>query len=509
MRTGLPDAHGLPGPIVASGLVHRDDAGNIELTNIQYSALEHGLARGTNLLAVAPTSSGKTDVGLFAAASWLSVGLADGAHVVFLTSHRALARQKFIELQERFAPLFSLSPSEIVLATGDDVIDAQGELAPEAFSAPVLIATYEKYLNMLAGVGMRAGADKLCCIADEIQLIGDETRGQNVEILLTLMRTRVGQIVGLSAVLDANYARLLADWLGAELVITTEREIPLIYELRTPGATYLTTTEAEREPDRSAPQTIGTIDVLRELLVRQGENEPVAVFCMSKRQVFELSAEWAQEAARIGARVEDDLPLFREPTASSEELSRYLPHRFAYHTADLNEDERVAVETQLDGNQLRVVFATTTLAAGLNYSFRTVIIHSWRRWNSANRVWVPITRGEFHNMAGRAGRLSRVETAGRVIFFAADPQEQRAAPRYLSWWELDDFAPRIRPSSFSQLSLQLLAAGIANSEEELCAFLQSTFSAQREFERNAKQPELWRDAVTKAISDLKDWRFVA
>lgn len=339
-------------------------------------------------------------------------------------------------------------------------------------------------------------------------MIGDESRGQTVEILLTLIRGRAGQIVGLSAVLEKSYAELLATWMGAKLIRTTQREVPLIYELRTARGTFETTTEAEAPPRGSEPRIMGTIATLKELLRNPAEHEPIAVFCMSKKQVFDLAEEWSREASRLGARVDEDLPLFREPTSSAEELGKYLPHRFAYHTADLNEDERVAVEAKLDNNVLRVVFATTTLASGLNYSFRTVIIHAWCRWNSVERVPEPISAGEFHNMAGRAGRLSMVDRPGRIIYFAHTAQELRAAPRYLQWWRLEVFPPRITIAAFPQLSLQLLASGVATTELELFDFLQSTFSADRELEINAGQPELWKSAIETALLDLKGWRFI-
>ena len=373
MKTGLPENHGLSADIVDSNIIHRNNNGEIELTDIQYRTLEAGIAKGKNILAVAPTSSGKTDVGLYAAASWLISGIADGARVVFLTSHRALARQKFKELRLSFAPLLSISPEELVLATGDDVVDANNDTVADILSSPILVATYEKYLNIISGAGLEVGRRKVCYICDEIQLIGDASRGQTVEILLTLLRGRAGQIVGLSAVLEKGYAELLSTWMGALLIRTTQREVPLIYELRTARGTFETTTEAEAPPRVSAPRNMGTIATLKELLRNPTEHEPIAVFCMSKKQVFDLAEEWSREASRLGAKVEEDLPLFREPTSSAEELGKYLPHRFAYHTADLNEDERVAVEAKLDDNVLRVVFATTTLASGLNYSFKTVI----------------------------------------------------------------------------------------------------------------------------------------
>nr|WP_165301704.1 DEAD/DEAH box helicase [Methylorubrum zatmanii] len=505
----MPENHGLPEVILDSNLIHRDELGEIQLTDIQFEALEAGVARGNNILAVAPTSSGKTDVGLYAAGAWLVSGLDDGAKVVFLTSHRALARQKFYELIENFAPLLMLGSDELVLATGDDALDSNGDPVPDALAVPVIVTTYEKYLNMLSGAGFEAGRSKVCCICDEIQLIGDQNRGTSAEILLTLLKGRFGQIVGLSAVLESGYAGLLSSWLGTNLIRTVDREIPLKYELRTARATMITDTSSQKQPEILKPRSINTIDTLRDILTDGSDSEPIAVFCMTKKQVFDLAEDWSAEAARLGARVDETLPLFSELTSSAEELVRYLPHRFAYHTADLNEDERVAVETKLDDNNLRVVFATTTLASGLNYSFKTVIIHSWMRYNQLEKIWAPIPSAEFHNMAGRAGRLSRVDKAGRVIYFAGDSKELRAAPRYLSWWELEVPPPRIQPTSFSQLGLQLLASGVATSEVTLFEFLQSTFSAQREMERNAQQPELWGDAIRQAISDLKKWRFIS
>ncbi|WLD97003.1 DEAD/DEAH box helicase [Agrobacterium leguminum] len=509
MKAGLPEGHGLSAALVAGPLLRRSDEGEIELTDIQFEALHAGVAKGESILAVAPTSSGKTDIGMLAAASWLDAGISDGCKVVYLTSHRALARQKFHEFKARLGPLFALAPSEIVLATGDDVVDANSDPVPDAFSAPLIVATYEKYLNMLAGSGFRGGTDKICCIADELQLISDSTRGQQVEILMTLLRQETGQIVGLSAVMEDTYASLLASWLHARLIKTTKREVPLNYELRTPSSVMKTTTDYQSPPLPGPARELDTISTLKELLREPGEHEPIAVFCMSKKEVFELAEQWAAEAAKMGASIEEELPLFREPTTSADELNRYLPHKFAYHTADLNEDERVAVEARLDGNGLRVVFATTTLAAGLNYAFRTVIIHKWERWNSKKRAYEAIPPGEFHNMAGRAGRLSHVDRPGRVIFFAATPIQIRIASRYLSWWELEQFKARIHPSSFPQLSLQLLASGVVESEQQLFDFLQGTFSAQRELEINASQPEHWREALANSLASLREWNFIA
>lgn len=230
---------------------------------------------------------------------------------------------------------------------------------------------------------------------------------------------------------------------------------------------------------------------------------------MTKKQVFDLASQWQQSLQQQGLQSDiTQSPEFLETTLAADELTKYIPHKFAYHTADLNEDERIAVETKLEGDGLRVVFATTTLASELNYSFRTVLIHSWQRWDSPSRTYQAIPKAEFHNMAGRAGRLSHVDRPGRVIFSANNPRDLRIASNYLSWWELDEFRPRIKPENFVPLSLQLLSSKVANDEDSLNSFLQKSFSAERELEINGSQPELWRMAVHQSIDALKSWGFV-
>jgi len=49
---------------------------------------------------------------------------------------------------------------------------------------------------------------------------------------------------------------------------------------------------------------------------------------------------------------------------------------------------------------------------------------------------------------------------------------------------------------------------VAQNEEDLCEFLQGTFSAERELERNAAQREVWALAVSKSIHGLQDWGLI-
>ena len=341
---------------------------------------------------------------------------------VYLVSHRALARQKFNELNTS-EPLttFGLHPSEIAMSNGDLSIDGQGVTPDDPLSARLLIATYEKFLALLAASGLRQDMSHYCIVADEFQLIADTTRGQDVEILFTLInRAGYGQFIGLSAVLDNADLKALADWMGARQVIVPTREVPLAYELRVPSATYIRTTDGpDRPTEVPAKQARDVIEVLTELEKDHEEHFPVAVFCMTKSRVEKFARQWASRRRPSKDAIPLQPDLFEERTALSDALAVYMPHGFAIHTADLIEGERALVEEALDKDALAVVFATTTLAQGLNYSFKTVIFDAWARYNFARRQPEPIPRSDFHNIAGRAGRLGKMsaDAHGRVIFF--------------------------------------------------------------------------------------------
>src|SRR5262249_42770070 len=150
-----------------------------------------------------------------------------------------------------------------------------------------------------------------------------------------------------------------------------------------------------------------------------------------------------------------------------------------------------------------VVFATTTLAQGLNYSFKTVIFESWGRWNSARRQHEPIPLSDFHNIAGRAGRLGKMNGRhGRVIFFARDQREQAAGSLYLSADTQSQLRGQIDPGRLDQIVLQLLASGIVHNQAELVRFVQSTLSAHIAGLSSTFQDEVWASRVGAAISTL-------
>lgn len=480
------------------------DAGKPALSDVQYSALEAGVARGESLLVVSPTSTGKTQVGLWAIAGSLETG----HKTVYLVTHRALAKQKFEDFKTQLlGPYLDSNPSSLVVATGDYVEDADEQPTTDPLQAPLLVATYEKYLALLSASGVPNNMGGTVIVCDEIQLLGDAHRGQNVEVLLTLLRNAGWkQFVGLSAVLEPRDAQDLANWLGIKLVDERTREKHLRYECWTNAGVLTVSTERSDDIKNDLPLPTGVelnvISALSLLLRDKAPPVPVIVFCMKKQDTYDLARKFV-DATYKGKKGQLSLAFDGLPeTSANTFLSEILEHRVASHNADLMDEERHIVEKRLMEGRLDVVFATSTLAAGVNFPLGAAIFASWERWDSDRRTYVPIESSEFHNMAGRVGRMGFAHEQGRVIYFAADARSRHAATNYLALGNLPAIEPRVPPERFNQLALQLISSGLCRTRDDVERLVCTTFSALREEDRNLKAFATWPGRLTTAIDGL-------
>ncbi|MEZ5289865.1 MAG: DEAD/DEAH box helicase [Vicinamibacterales bacterium] len=505
MKDQLPPHHGLPDDVIAT-LVFRDgDA--FSITDVQFEALSAGVGKGESVLVVSPTSTGKTQVALWG----MVTGLSGGKPVVYLVTHRALARQKFEDFQRSLLlPFLANDGSALVMATGDEVVDATGSSRTDPLSARLLVATYEKYLALLCSAGLPRTARRAVIVCDEIQLVGDLHRGRDVEILLTLIRNAgCGQFIGLSAVLQRRDAEALAEWLNVSLVHQPQREKHLQYECWTPDRMLVARSEyAEAAPEeRAVPGGVwpDAVAVLQHVLNDREAQKPVIVFCMRKADTYGLAQRFVGlRQARSRSTPEGQLPLaFDElpETAANVLLAKILRGGVAVHSADLTEAERAIVEGMLLQRRIDVVFATSTLAAGVHFPFGTAIFADWQRWDSARGARTPIEHGDFHNMAGRVGRMGYEHGLGRVIFMAG-PDTLSIARTYLALDNLTPLEPRIDPDRFGQIALQLVSSQLCASRGEVETVIFGTFSGSREAARNRTGLAHWKSALSESIDDL-------
>ncbi|WP_024929582.1 DEAD/DEAH box helicase [Methylophilus sp. OH31] len=501
MKYILPNNHGLSQQTVDL-LVFKENE-SPALSNVQHSALGAGVGRGESLLVVSPTSTGKTQIALWAIAK----SLEEGCNTVYLVTHRALAKQKFDDFRTLLLPSYlSNDPSSLVLATGDYVVDSDGELPKEPLRSPLIVATYEKYLAMLSASGVPNDMRRTVIVCDEIQLLGDEHRGQSVEILLTLLRNAGWkQFVGLSAVLQNNDAVNLADWLGIKLVIETSREKHLRYECWHQNGVVAVSSQSPEvfeELENSLDKKTDVISALKMLIKDKNPPLPIIVFCMRKQDTYDLATAFIKNTL---PNTEPQLSLVFEAlpeTSANTFLAKTIEARVASHNADLTDEERGIVEQHLLENKLDIVFATTTLAAGVNFPLGAAIFADWKRWDADLRARIPIEGGDFHNMAGRVGRMGFAHEHGRVIFFAASDNELRASNTYLQLGDMSPLVPRVNHKKFNQLALQLVSSGLCSTRDQLEDLVCNTFSALREQDNNLTSFAKWPNKLELAVNGL-------
>ena len=386
-----------------------------QLTKIQEQAICAGLCKGANLLISAPTSSGKTTIAEIAAIE----GALRGQKTVYLVTHRALAEEKF----RRFTRDYSTEPDkwfEVAISTGDHT---EGD-----WTNGILVATYEKYLSLMTAseaYGIRGNV----VVADEIQIIGDPTRGPDVEVLCTIMKNqRPAQFIGLSATLP-NVPEI-ADWMGCYPVEVGYRDVPLRQEVWTANSRYYNYWGSDEihEDTNARYFTTHTLKAVRHLLAE--DEGPILVFTMTRPRTVELAQTFAQERQQDVSSYElaKQLDLFSEPTTTASILRGTSERKVDFHSGDLSFTERQVIEDALREKRLDVVFCTPTLAAGVNFPIKTVIFDSFaRRWIQ-EQPWLP--KPEFSNMSGRAGRLG-YHNEGRAILLARDKAEQFKSREYL------------------------------------------------------------------------------
>lgn len=305
------------------------------LNELQREAINRcGILRGRHVVVVAPTSSGKTLVGEIAALRAVEAR----KRTLVLLPLRALVNDKYRELVDRYGAL------------GLRVIRATGELSdevPQLLSGRYNIAlmTYEtagavmiRHPHVLRSAGV--------VVVDEAQMLADSGRGANLELALTLIksRRRLGiepQLVLLSAVIGET--RGLEQWLAASLLRSETRPVPLREGVLTASGQFrfkaMDGSEG-REPLVSVYGVSRAKDLLvptiRKLL---SAGESVIVFRDTKSETRAV-AKYLTEELRQPPATETlrQLP-DGDPSASSQLLRETLRGGVAFHNSDLDRQE--------------------------------------------------------------------------------------------------------------------------------------------------------------------------
>lgn len=346
------------------------------------------LREGQDVVVQAPTGAGKTLIFEL----WSNQGKNRG-QAIYTVPTRALANDKLAEWRAR----------------GWDVGIATGDLA-ENLGAPVLVATLETQKNRLI-----QGDGPSLLVVDEYQMLSDADRGLNYELAMALAPPSTQLLLLSGSVANPQDVVKWLQRLGrrALLVKTDKRPVPL-EEVHANNLSYHVPSEIRGYWPRLVAKALAE------------DLGPVLIFAPRRQGAEALANE-------ISRQLPNPNPLqlsTEQKLVTGDYLARLLKTRVAYHHSGLSYGARAGViEPLAKAGQLRVVVATMGLAAGINFSLRSVALaaESYRR-DETERMLRP---DEILQMFGRAGRRGLDET-GYVLITANELRLLDSHPCHLT-----------------------------------------------------------------------------
>ena len=390
---------------------------NFELDDFQKEAIEH-IKNGKSVVVCAPTGAGKTCI----AQSAIHLALENGTRIFYTTPLKALSNQKFYDFSRTYGE------ENVGLLTGDTTINRE---------AQIVVMTTEVFRNMLYGTTFGALKDNLkdvkYVVLDEVHYMNDEQRGTVWEESIIYCPTNI-QIIALSATVQNS--KQLTNWIntvhsGTEHVFTDFRPVPLrfyYYDSSKPDTVLPLLT-----PEGKLNKKIKPESKYKYFNKKTAVKNPVASITMALKEknmlpaiYFTFSRKKCDENAKKCSSLE---LLTKEETLEINRLvdeyigeNPYLENNpqidlikkgVASHHAGLLPGWKLLVERLFQKGLIKMVFATETLAAGINMPARTTVISSVsKRTDEGHRM---LSANEFLQMSGRAGRRGMDEIGYVVI----------------------------------------------------------------------------------------------
>jgi len=435
-----------------------------ELYPPQEEAVKRGLLEEERSFVIsAPTASGKT---LIAEMLSLKYFFQDAGKVLYLVPLRALARQKYEDFKKRYEP-YGL---KVLQSTGDfDSAD------PWLEKAQVIIATNEKVDSLIRH---HAGwlNDIRLVVADEVHLLGDSSRGPTLEIVLTRLRDLAPQVRFLALSATIKNASEIAEWLGARLIESDWRPVPLKEGVYFNGAVIFNDGSI-KWIERSSG--IDIIDISLETIRSSGQ---VLIFVNTRRSAEALAEKasgiigpfLSSQEKEILSRLNSEVLSSGEPTRLSRRLATVVSSGTAFHHAGLLSEHRRLVEDAFKEGRLKLLVSTTTLAMGLNLPSRCVIVKDWKRYESARGI-EPIPVMEIKQMSGRAGRPGFDEYGEAIIMARSGRDERYIVENYIKG-EPEAIESHLGDEGVLRFHVLSSIAGLFTiTRDEIMDFLRKTF----------------------------------
>jgi len=394
------------------------------------------LEKGSGVLVAAPTGAGKTVVGEFA----IHLAVESGKKVFYTTPIKALSNQKFAELTARYGK------DKVGLLTGDTNNNSE---------AQIVVMTTEVLRNMIYATSMSL-RDLGYVVMDEVHYLADRFRGAVwEEVILHLPKDVL--VVSLSATVSnaEEFGAWLAEVRGnTEVIVSEHRPVPLhqhvlfgdeILELFETGSKQMRVNPELLQKHQARARTpmrikgkhggsgfqsrhggqIPRLDKSEVIEILDDQNLLPAIFFIFSRAGCEAAVQACRrDNLRLTTKEEQrEIRAIAEARCSSiadedlETLGYFdwlasLERGVAAHHAGMLPAFKEVVEELFLRKLVRVVFATETLALGINMPARTVVLERLDKFNGESRV--NITAGEYTQLTGRAGRRG-IDTEGHSV----------------------------------------------------------------------------------------------
>jgi ATP-dependent RNA helicase HelY len=396
------------------------------------------LSAGDGVLVAAPTGSGKTVVGEFA----VHLALAQGRKCFYTTPIKALSNQKYADLVRRYGG------TDVGLLTGDNSINGE---------APVVVMTTEVLRNMLYTSSATLGGLSYV-VLDEVHYLADRSRGAVWEEVIIHLPESV-RVVALSA--TVSNAEEFGDWLasvrggggkraGTQVIVDEHRPVPLWQHVLAGNRMYDLFTDDEHKNVNPELMRLALRDewAARKATGRPGRGGhrprrftgpyrpdvierldsagllPAITFIFSRAGCDAAVQQCLATGLRLASPAEEteimsvvkrrmsDIPRDDLAVLGYGEWLDGLRRGIAAHHAGLLPAFKEVVEELFAVGLIRAVFATETLALGINMPARTVVIEKLDKWNG--EAHAALTAGEYTQLTGRAGRRG-IDVEGHAV----------------------------------------------------------------------------------------------
>ncbi len=461
--------------------------GYLSLNPVQEKASAH---IGKNLLVCAPTASGKTTI--------FEMYLLDFAtnkkKIIYISPLKALTFEHYQDIKKKYSKKHDL---KFGISTGD--LDSSSK---NLSSYDVLFLTFEKFDSVIRHDPEWLKYIGLVCI-DEIHELGHD-RGTTLEILITQLKVNFPGIVFLGLSATIGNSQTLAKWLDAKLVTSSYRPIPLYIGINYGNQIFFEERKLELEISRKEDNLGGIINDTLKM------NKQLIVFCNSRSNTMSFATKYKELVKKT--LNEKEITELRKiakiagealETPSKQCLSLYsdLLCGTAFHNAGLVYKQRQIIEEEFRQGKIKVIFATPTLAAGINLPAFRVVITTVYRFSNGSMVLIPVN--EFHQMTGRAGRPKYDKKGEAIVVVSKEVDVQRVYNSYVIAPPTDIES---QLSKIGNLRTQLLSIILINNLrtiKEINNYMEKTFY---HFVFGGDQKI--KDNVLEIIEEFNDFRFI-